>query len=360
MRTFGIEEEFFIIDPLTGIPCVPRASARAELLALTVGGTSTSSEFLACQLESNSPVFTHGADALIATRTYRAALAQVASELGFRALALGTPPRIPTTPAIVSSVDRYHAINSLCEGIAAEHYLSGLHVHVSIEDADSGVVALNGLRRWLPVLTACSSNSPYWRGRDTGFASWRSIHYRRWAVQGIPPHFANVQDYERRMQFMFDSDVVLDSGHISWGARLSTKYPTLEVRVSDTQLNASNAILLALIIRSLVDSSLNGAPPNSQPMPEALDLAQWQAAKFGLQGNNFDPFDGTKTSAVQMLRCLMEFIRRALERNGDFDYVTAGLSRIIEQGTGASIQRKRFHGGGFGAVLDEATVSIAC
>ncbi|MFJ6416316.1 YbdK family carboxylate-amine ligase [Paeniglutamicibacter sp. NPDC091659] len=359
MRTFGIEEEFFIIDPRTGLPCAPPASARAELLALTVGGTSTSSEFLACQLESNSQIFTNGAEALIAAQTYRSVLSQVASELGFRALALGTPPRITTAPAIVSCADRYDAINSLCGGIAAEHYLSGLHVHVSIEDIDSGVIALNGLRRWLPVLTACGSNSPYWRGNDTGFASWRNIHYRRWAVQGIPPYFADAQDYERRMQFMFDSDVVLDSGHISWGVRLSTKYPTLEVRVADTQMNASNSILLALIIRSLVDSSLNGAPPRVPPMPEALDLAQWQAAKFGLRGKNLDPFDGTKSSAAQMLRRLMDFIHHDLERNGDYDYVSTGLSRILEQGTGANIQRNRFDHGGFSAVFDEATASMA-
>ncbi|MFJ6418628.1 YbdK family carboxylate-amine ligase [Paeniglutamicibacter sp. NPDC091659] len=359
MRTFGMEEEFFIINPITGLPCAPPASARTELLELTVGGANTVGEFLACQVESNSPVCTEGAEALATVRNYRTALSRATIELGLRVVALGTPPRIPDAPAVVTPTDRYRAITSLCEGIATEHYLSGLHVHVGIEDPDSGVIALNELRRWLPVLTACGSNSPYWRGGDTGFASWRNIHYRRWAIQGIPPHFLNLPDYHRRMQVMLDSDVVLDSGHISWGARLSTRYPTVEVRVADAQMSASGTVLLALIVRSLVDTSLNGAPPVIPPLADALDLAQWQAAKFGLQGNHVDPLDGKKTSAVNMLRSLMDYIQHALKRNGDAEYVSAGLTRLVDQGTGAGIQRDRFRHGGFNAVLDEAEAAIA-
>ncbi|MDQ0092497.1 gamma-glutamyl:cysteine ligase YbdK (ATP-grasp superfamily) [Paeniglutamicibacter psychrophenolicus] len=178
---------------------------------------------------------------------------------------MGTPPRIPSSPAVVSSGDRYHAIHSLCEGLAAEHYLSGLNVHVHVEDVDSGIVALNQLRHWLPALTACGANSPYWRGCDTGFASWRTIRYRQWALQGIPPYFADAQEYAKRMRFILDADVVLDPGHVRWGARLSSSHPTAEVRVADAQLDASHSILLALIVRSLVDSSLTGEPGGHHP-----------------------------------------------------------------------------------------------
>ncbi|MFF5794617.1 YbdK family carboxylate-amine ligase [Paeniglutamicibacter sp. NPDC012692] len=359
MRTFGVEEEFFIVDPYTGLPVAPPAAARAHLLALSVDGTRTVGEFLACQVESNGPVCTHGGEALASARTYRATLARATLDMGLQAVPLGTPPRFPEPPAVVSPGDRYRAITSLCEGIATEHYLCGLHVHVGIEDTCSGVIALNEIRRWLPVLTACGSNSPYWRGSDTGFASWRNIHYRRWAVQGIPPHFTDELDYERRVRFMLDSDVVLDAGHISWGARLSAHHPTLEVRVADAQLNAANSVLLALIVRSLVDTSLNGVPRTAPLLAEALDLAQWQAAKFGLHGNHLDPLDGTKTSATRMLRSLLDYIQHALKQNGDFEYVSAGLERLMEHGTGADIQRARFHRGGFNAVLDEAAAAIA-
>lgn len=143
MRTFGIEEEFFVVEPLTGPPCVPPASARSELLALSVGGTGTRSEFIACQFEGVGPIRTQGSEALESAQMYRKALAHAVRDWGYHAVALGTPPRISTAPAVLSSGDRYRAIHSLGAGLATAHYLSGLHVHVQVDDLDSGIVALN-------------------------------------------------------------------------------------------------------------------------------------------------------------------------------------------------------------------------
>ncbi|GAB3246491.1 glutamate-cysteine ligase family protein [Arthrobacter pigmenti] len=46
-----------------------------------------------------------------------------------------------------------------------------------MEDArDTGVLAVNKIRRWLPAIIALSANSPLWNDHDTGFASRRNIH----------------------------------------------------------------------------------------------------------------------------------------------------------------------------------------
>lgn len=108
-----------------------------------------------------------------------------------------------------------------------------------------------------------------------------------------------------------------------------------------------------------MDISLNGAPPVITPMGGALDLAQRQAAKFGLQGNHLDPLSWSKTSAMHLLRNLMNYIQNALKANRDEDYVTDGLERLLNQGTGASTQRHYHHHGGFDAVLEEAEAIIA-
>ena len=43
---------------------------------------------------------------------------------------------------------------------------------------------LNRIRTWLPVLTALTANSPFWQGRDTGYASFRSQAWQRWPSAG--------------------------------------------------------------------------------------------------------------------------------------------------------------------------------
>ncbi|AIX99920.1 hypothetical protein ART_0322 [Arthrobacter sp. PAMC 25486] len=83
--------------------------------------------------------------------------------------------------------------------LSGEHEINGLHVHTGIPDQESGVHALNADRRWLPTLLAISANSPFWCGSDTGFASWRAIHSRRWTTAGCPPWFADAADYRARV-----------------------------------------------------------------------------------------------------------------------------------------------------------------
>ena len=359
MRSFGIEEEFFLIDAHTGMPTAPSVSASRELLAITAAGCTTQSEFLPCQLESNSPILETGPQAVHTIRSYRKALAEAARQLETTAVGWGTPPRVPGVAVRTSPSERYRIIHQFLGAIAHEHYLSGLHLHIGITDPEEQVTAMNAVRRWLPTLTAIGANSPYWKGRDSGFASWRNIQHRRWSVQGIPPQFLDAADYEQRMKILLGTDVVLDPRHIGWGARISSRYRTLEIRVPDAQMNASNTVLLALIARALVDTSLNGAPPAPCPAPEALDVAQWQAAKFGLLGNHLNPATGEPTAAARMIDALMEYILPALKRNKDDEYVGSGLRRVLSQGTGASLQRQFYLEGGFESVLSGSAAFIA-
>ncbi|ATZ23208.1 Carboxylate-amine ligase YbdK [Streptomyces lavendulae subsp. lavendulae] len=79
-----------------------------------------------------------------------------------------------------------------------EQLICGMHVHVGVPDREMGVAVLNRIRGWLPTLLAMSVNSPLWDGRDTGFASWRTIVFRRWPLSGPPPYFDGLADYEAR------------------------------------------------------------------------------------------------------------------------------------------------------------------
>ncbi len=358
MRTFGIEEEFFLVRPDTGYPAAPTRRVQEQIMNLGAGNGSIRPELLACQIESCTPVLTQREEAIESVSRARGELSSAAREVGLQLLGIGTPPRIPGVPATVSASDRYYAIHDFCPGIAAEHYIAGTHVHVGVEDRDAGVAAVNSLRPWLPLLTALGANSPYWRGSDSGFASWRTIQNRRWSVQGIPPFFAGSSDYDRRLDFILASDVVLDSGHIGWGAHLSPRNPAVEIRVPDAQLGTSDVVLLALVVRALVSTGLRNPPKESPAPPEAFDLAHWQAAKFGTQGNHYNLMAGTKTSMSGMLAVLHAYIKPALAETGDTEYVQEGLERIMREGNGAVSQRRFFHAGGFAEVLEQSAARL--
>lgn len=338
MVTFGIEEEFLLIDPRSGMP-----SARAAELSGILDGPSgpamtASAEFLASQLETSTIVcetLEQAADALLASRSL---IAGAALSAGVGVALTGAAPLIPEPPAEITGSGRYMLMGEVTGAVAGDHYLNGTHIHVGIPDREARVTALNRIRPWLATLAALSSNSPFWRGRDSSFSSWRLIHYRRWSVQGCPPYFADAADYDRRLAHLLETDVVLDAGHIGWAARLSQQYPTLEVRVSDAQLEAQDSVLLAALVRGLVTTVLQAPEQPSRTDPEMHDAALWQAARYGLEARLVG-LDGVSSPAQAQMDVLLAYIRPALEEAGDLPYVVQGLDRMRRTGTGAARQR---------------------
>ena len=53
---------------------------------------------------------------------------------------------------------------------------------------------------------------------------------------------------------MIDTQTLLDSGMVYFDARLSQHYPTIEVRIADVCQHADDAVLIAALIRGLVET----------------------------------------------------------------------------------------------------------
>lgn len=358
VSAFGIEEEFFLYDRHTGLPATPSHDQVSALTRITAGGGCTSTEWLACQIETSSPVLHDGTAALESLHRFRRNLAATADGLGMDALGIGTAPRIPRERATVTAKERYDRFVALAPGFAADQYISGMHVHVSIPDRDTGVRALNGLRPWLPALTALGANSPLWRGQDSGFASWRAIHYSRWMASGPPPHFEDASDYEARVSALLESDVVFDRGCLNWLARLPERLPTLEVRACDVQLQADDTVTLALLTRALVEAAME-EPPVTRPIPaERLDIAQWQAARYGVDDRLFDPARCASLPAADVVWGLFAHVRPYFADADEESFVRAGLDRFLSHGTGASRQRIAFSAEGIDGVLRYAASAL--
>jgi len=329
--TFGIEEEFLLLDPATLTPVEGAAQAVAELDDGRSDGT-VAREFLCSQIEYATPVCTSASEARDALLDFRSRLGRWAAEAGAIAAGTGTSPagRLPTT---ISSGERYAQISHEVTALVGEHHIGGLHVHVGI-DREAGLLASNALRGWLPVLLALSGNSPLWNGDDTGYDSWRAIHSRRWTTYGIPPVFRDLEDYDATAAALVGIGATTDPRAINWNLRLSTRFPTLEVRVCDAQLDAESAVGLALVIRALVDSVRESGATGVQDRAP-WDAALWHAARHGLGGTLAHPDTGRLAPAGDVLRALRE--RIALHLHGDEVRAVEGL--LGRRLTGAGAQR---------------------
>jgi carboxylate-amine ligase len=216
-------------------------------------------------------------------------------------------------------------------------------VHVSVEDDAEGVAVLNRIRPWLPVLTALSTNSPFWQGEDTGYASFRSQTWSRWPSAGPTEPFADADDYHRVVEAALATETILDGGMLYFDARLSATWPTVEVRTADVVLRVEDAVTLAGLVRGLVETAAREAAEGLDPIPvrtEVLRLAAWRAGRSGLGGDLLHPRTGRPAPAKVVLSTLLDHVRPALADAGDEERVADGVATLLERGTGADLQRR--------------------
>lgn len=335
MRTFGIEEEFLLVDPETGVPQPSGQGMRSHRL-----GGRLSRELQLEQIEICTKTRSSLADLADDLRRARRIADTAARRNGARIAAVGTSP-LPVIPSGTPN-PRYDAIMDKAGLTAREQLTNGCHVHVSIASEEEGVGILDRIRIWLPVLTALSANSPFWDGQDTGYCSFRSQVWGRWPTTGPTEIFGTAAAYRRHVRSLLDTGVPLDEAMIYFDARLSSHHPTIEIRVADVCLHDSDAVLLAALTRALVETAAQqwqaGQPPEAVPA-DIVRLAGWRASRYGLEQDLLHPMTSKPCPARSVIEALIDHVQPALVEAGDDVMAKELLEELLSRGTGAQQQR---------------------
>ncbi|WP_433665199.1 carboxylate-amine ligase [Nocardia sp. CA-128927] len=335
--TVGVEEEFLLVDPATGAP-VPKNTEVAQTAENI--GVELQLELTSCQVETSTGVHSDTVELLEELAKLRRDVAKCAERNDVRLLAVAIPPTVPDRFP-VTDTPRYQRIAREFGMLASEQGLSGCHVHVGIPEREVAVQVSNHLRPWLPVYLALTANSSIYRGAESGYASWRSILWRRWPSAGPPPYFESIADYDGLIDMMQSSGSILDRKMVYWDIRASESFPTAEVRVRDVPATIEETVLLATLIRATAMTALEaiekgeGAP---QVPDEVLRAAYWNAARSGLDGDGLDPVSRRVTPIRALTAALVEHTSSALEQLDARTFVTETLTSVLHRGNGARRQ----------------------
>jgi carboxylate-amine ligase len=340
--TFGVEEEFLLVDPATGEPvAVNKAVARHA----AERGVKLQLELTSCQIETTTEVVSGSGELRTQLTRLRRIAAAAAEANGARLLAAALPPTRPHEFPISDNA-RYREIAHKF-GRIAEEGICGAHVHVAVPSRELAIRVTNRLRPWLPLLLALTANSAVYRNTDTGYASWRSIVWARWPSAGPPPHFDSVDEYDAMVRMLRRAGAVLDDGMVYWDVRPSAKFPTIEVRVADVPATVGETVLLATLIRASVMTALDDdrrGEPSPPLTPQALKVAYWKSARDGLDGQAIDLLEShAPVPARKLLQRMVDHVRPALEDVGDNQMVNCLLARLDYEGNGAMRQRRAWH-----------------
>ncbi|MEU7136079.1 glutamate--cysteine ligase [Streptomyces sp. NPDC046261] len=342
MRSVGVEEELLLVDPDTGNP---RAVAGTVLAHAGVGceeetGAGLEKELQREQLEIATRPTTAMTDLAAEVRRRRGMAAEQARSAGAEVAALATSP-LPVDPSL-SPGRRYRKLAAEFGLTAQEQLTCGCHVHVGVASDEEGVAVLDRIRPWLAPLLALSANSPFWQGRDSGYNSYRSQVWGRWPSTGAVEVFGSAKEYHAQVRALLGTDTLVDTGMIYFDARLSSRYPTVEIRVPDVCLDAGDTVLIAALARGLVETAVRAWHAGEPPAPATvglLRLASWRAAKSGVSDRLVHPLRWTPAPARTVVRALVDHVHEALYDAGDLALVRESLERLLSGGGGAGRQR---------------------
>ena len=356
-RSVGVEEELLLVDPASG---QARAVAGAVMEAARdpaanppeAGSRETPSEVLEFelqleQLETGTRPCLSLDELGREVRRCRKMAAEAAERVGVQVAAMGTSP-MAVEPS-VTGLSRYRQMAAEFGMTAQEQLTCGCHVHVQVSSDDEGIAILDRIRPWLAPLLALSANSPFWQGRDSGYASFRYQAWGRWPSSGPTDLFGSAAAYHGLVQAMVDTGTVLDQGMIYFDARLSRHYPTIEVRVADVCLYPDDAVLIAALVRSLAETAARAwraGEPASPVRTELLRLAAWRASRSGLEDDLLNPVTGRPEQAATVAGLLVDHCRDALDDAGETDVVQEMVRILLARGNGAVSQRTAFRRSG--------------
>jgi len=337
--TIGVEEEYLLVDSadLSLVPVVP-----PELM-IELGdvlGEQVTPELMQCQLEVGTEVCSTMPQVRSQLAHLRSTAARIAASHGLRLCAASTHPFGRSELLQHTRKERYEALVHDLQGLARRLVISGMHVHVCIDDPDMRIDFMNQTSYVLPHLLALSTSSPFWEGHDTGLKSYRLAVWDELPRTGFPPYFESWADYRRHVSVLVDNGLIDDGTKVWWDLRPSATFPTLEMRITDTCTRLDDAVCIAALFRCWLHMLWRLRRENMRwrtYLVFLLDENRWRAQRYGFDESLLDFGRGRLVPFADLTEELLDLLLPDADELGCTDEILHARV-ILQRGTSAHRQ----------------------
>jgi carboxylate-amine ligase len=342
--TVGIEEEYLLVDRATRdlVCAMPQALFAACKQVLQ---SQVAPEFLKSQIEVGTRVHASPRAAGEDLAALRKAIAGLAAEHGLAPVAVSTHPFAPWGAQQPTERARYQAIARDLAGVGRRLVFCGMHVHVGIEDDELRIDLMNQARYFLPHLLVLSTSSPFVEGEDSGLKCYRLAAYNELPRTGLPGRFDSWQSYRRTVDVLVRNGVIEDASKIWWDLRPSSRFPTLEMRITDVCTLLEDAVCVAslylCVVRMLYRIRRSNQTWRNYPV-FLLAENRWRAQRYGVGGTLFDFGKGELVPFRDLIDELLVMVHEDAEALGCLPEVEHART-IVQRGTSADRQVAHFN-----------------
>jgi glutamate---cysteine ligase / carboxylate-amine ligase len=358
--SLGLEEEYFLVDRATrDVVDDPPPEMLADCEALLAGQVGP--EFLRSQIEVGTRVCASLDEARDDLYRLRATVVEVAARHSMAPIAAATHPFARWDAQKTTERRRYADLRDDLQGVGRRLAICGLHVHIGLPDNELRIDLLNQATYFLPHLLALSTSSPFWRGENTGLKSYRLAVFDELPRTGMPERFDSWGEYRRHVDVLTGAGLIADATKLWWDLRPSERFPTLEMRITDSCTAVEDSLAIAALFRCLLRMLWRLKRENQRWRIYArmlIDENRWRAQRYGTDQGLVDFGRGAIVGYADLLEEILALIDQDARHFGCLAEVSHARE-IVTRGTSAHRQLTVFDQAlAAGATRPEALVAV--
>ncbi len=307
--TLGVELELQLVNT-HDYDLAPYANDMLRLMSRRKLPGNVVPEMTSSMIEISTGVCRSPAQALDELTQIRDALVQSADKLNIAVVGGGTHPFQQWHEQRIYDKPRFRQLSDLYGYLSKQFTIFGQHVHIGCPDADSALLMLHRMSRFIPHFIALSASSPFVQGQDTAFDSARLNSVFAFPLSGRAPFALSWDEFTAYFDKMTHTGVVSSMKDFYWDIRPKPEFGTIEIRVFDTPLTVKRAAALAALVQALAAWFLH-----EQPFMPAEDdylvysYNRFQACRFGLDAIYVDPAGGQHQPLREHLLQTLELLK---------------------------------------------------
>jgi carboxylate-amine ligase len=287
-----------------------------------------------------------------------AEIREVTDPLRVELMCAGTHPFARWSNQKVTDKQRYATLIDRTQWWGRQMLIYGVHVHVGIEDRAKVLPILRAMLTYFPHLQSLSASSPFWGGKDTGYASNRALMFQQLPTAGLPFQFDRWEELEAYTADMVHTGVIDQFDEIRWDLRPSPRFGTLEMRICDGASNLTEVAAFAAMIQCLVEhfsTMLDEGRETPRLPPWFAQENKWRSARYGMDAIIITSARGDEELVGDAVERMLVELEPTAERLGCAAELD-GVRTILHKG--ASYQRQRAVARRNGGELDAVVSSL--
>jgi len=212
----------------------------------------------------------------------------------------------------------------------------GMHVHVGIDSKEKAVAVHDEIRKYLPLILALSTSSPFWRGRDTELYCTRLSVFQGLPNTGLPEPYHKWGEYEQSLQTLVKAGVIKPDvafRQVWKDVRIHPEYGTVETRIADSMPSLKDTIAVATLVQALcikIGQDWEEGKLEAPTPTWLIENNRWSVIKKGLNAELILNISGETKPITSVIQDLVTMLKPVCEEFGSTENLLS-IDRMLKK-----------------------------